>query len=182
MSIKTLISGLAALMLCACAPNKVITLNITDNPNAPEFQRYEKLKSDINFAKHEAQAGDVPAMEVLGLKYINGDGVEKNASEGMAWIEKSAEKGDSSQKLMAGSLFLGDSTGNYAPIRNYEKARFWFEEAASEGDALSLAMLADLYANGLGVAKDDKLASELLQKAKSRGIVIPSGFLYGEKT
>lgn len=167
-NIKVLLLGATALILCACAPNNLAEMKL-------DAQHFNKLKSDMTFAKHEAQAGDVVAMEILSQKYINGDGVEKNIREGMAWADKAAEKGNSSSKLMAAGIYLDE------PTKDYTKARFLLEKAVSEDSknaGLASFMLAEIYANGLGVVKDEKVASEWLLKANKGGIATPPEYMY----
>jgi TPR repeat protein len=54
-------------------------------------------------------------------------------------------------------------------VRDYAKAREWYEKAADAGNNLAMSNLGVLYANGRGVTQDDGKARELFQKAADAG-------------
>lgn len=60
--------------------------------------------------------------------------------------------------------------------RNYPAARQYYERAAQKGDRHAASRLADIYAQGLGVEKDETKAAEYLKKATSpSGEAAPAG-------
>lgn len=60
--------------------------------------------------------------------------------------------------------------------RNYPAARQYYERAAQKGDRHAMERLADIYAQGLGVEKDETKAAEYRKKATSpSGAVSPAG-------
>jgi TPR repeat protein len=52
-------------------------------------------KKALEFQKQRAQAGSASAQYDLGMRYLNGNGVEKNLDEAKQWFEKSAAQGNS---------------------------------------------------------------------------------------
>ncbi|OQR77621.1 hypothetical protein BIW11_06961 [Tropilaelaps mercedesae] len=54
--------------------------------------RHEELVH-LNTAKIYAYMGHAQAQHVLGHRYLNGSGVERNHSEAMKWFRKSADQG-----------------------------------------------------------------------------------------
>jgi TPR repeat protein len=57
----------------------------------------------------------------------------------------------------------------YASVQDYEKAREWYQKAADAGSAAGMNDLGSVYANGLGVTKDDGKAREWFHKAADAG-------------
>jgi TPR repeat protein len=46
----------------------------------------------LDFQKQRAMSGQASAQYDLGMRYLNGDGVEENLEEGRKWIEKAAKQ------------------------------------------------------------------------------------------
>ena len=66
-----------------------------------------------------------------GTKYLNGTGVTQNPEEALRWFIKGAIAGDALCQYNAGYIYSSDLLG--AP--NYEKCKYWFTKAASNGVA-----------------------------------------------
>lgn len=78
-----------------------------------------------------ARRGDRIAMRQIGHRLIRGDGVPREVSSGIGWLEKAAGEGDDVAMLMLGDIYrngIGVSKNMRKAIRYYEKA----EEAGSE--------------------------------------------------
>ena len=56
-------------------------------------------------------------------------------------------------------------------VRDYAKAREWYEKAAAKDNTTAMLNLAVLYHNGQGVARNYAKAREWLNKAADRGDV-----------
>lgn len=81
-------------------------------------------------------------------------------------IATAAQRGDDgSQVLMAVMYRNGD--GGYS--KDNTQAAHWFELAATQGNPYAQKMLGDIYAEGLGVAKNLKLSADWREKAAVRG-------------
>jgi TPR repeat protein len=96
--------------------------NSTVNTNRPIYVRVEPkidpvkaaaekeavLKNAIEFEKSRANNGAAWAQYKLGLRYLTGDGVEKDTTVGRKWLQTAADSGDSQAKA---KLQLLDSNG-----------------------------------------------------------------------
>jgi TPR repeat protein len=99
-----------------------VTTNSTVNTNRPIYVRVEPkidpakaaaeketvLKNAIEFEKSRANNGASWAQYKLGLRYLTGDGVEKDTTVGRKWLQTAADSGDSQAKA---KLQLLDSNG-----------------------------------------------------------------------
>jgi TPR repeat protein len=61
-------------------------------PADPEKARQENLRKTIEFQKKRAAEGSPSAQYELGLRYLNGDGVEKDEAAGRKFLEDSARQ------------------------------------------------------------------------------------------
>lgn len=73
-------------------------------PKPPEKTKEEKgaaTKKIVEFQKRRAAEGYATAQYDLGVRYLKGDGVEKNPEEARKWLEAAAKQGNSmaTQKL-----------------------------------------------------------------------------------
>ncbi|MBQ7166435.1 MAG: SEL1-like repeat protein [Treponema sp.] len=68
---------------------------------------------------------------------------------------------------------IGDSyfSGTNGARKDYEKAVFWLEKSAEQGNDMAQYALACCYTNGLGVEKDEDKAFDLYSKAAEQGNV-----------
>lgn len=160
----------------ACSNNDSSPNRLNTNLNDPQIKTVEKYENNIDLMKNAAQQGDVVAMSLLGDKYLKGDGVEKDIKKGIAWLTNAADKGNSLAQQSLGYTYLFEST-----IQNDSKAFFWFKKSAEQGDGISQLELANMYANGSGVVKDLKLASQWLKKANDNGLDTSSALKYLQK-
>lgn len=86
----------------------------------------------------KARSGNVAAMRALGKKLIQGDGVPRDASSGVQWLQKAASAGDSSAMLMLGDLHHN----GIAVSKNESKALEYYEKAAKAGNKNAAKRLA----------------------------------------
>lgn len=108
-----------------------------------------------------AEQGDPEAQSGLGNLYVGGYGVARDEAAAMAWFRKAAEQGDARGQFGLGSL-------HYAR-REYGPAASWYRRAAEQGDAVAQIRLGRLYADGVGVARDDVQAFKWFAIAAVRG-------------
>lgn len=92
------------------------------------------------------------------LAYQRGD-----SATAMELLAPLAEQGD-----IRAQMGLGTMTYNAAPP-NYEEAAKWFRLAAEQGEVLAERYLGAMYANGLGVARDDREAVKWYGRAAEKG-------------
>lgn len=113
-----------------------------------------------------AVAGNATAQELLGLRYIDGDGVPMNEAEGAKWLERAASQGEAIAAYRLGTLY---ERGQGVPADPARAVR-WYMAAAESGNRLAMHNLAVAYAEGLGVAKNPVAAAEWFARASDLGL------------
>ena len=126
--------------------------------NASNAQTLEEMISLANEG--------IPSYQcMLGYKYLDGDGVEKNIPEAIKWFKLAAGNGDVYAAYTLGKTFhSGDGIA-----QDYAEAMKWFRVAAELGDANSQYRVADMYQNGTGIDKDYVAAYAWLSLAIGNG-------------
>ena len=82
-----------------------------------------------------AKQGDVNAQFMLGLLYIDGEGVPLDEAEATHWFRKVAEQGDASAQLYLSDMYADGRGG--VPRDKVEEAR-WFRKAVEQGEGNAL--------------------------------------------
>jgi len=108
-----------------------------------------------------AERGDADAQFELGLRYLTGEGVEKDLTKGVDWLRKAAEEGHLRAQHIFGSIYEEGTGVEKDPV----KAAEWFEKAASGGLSMAQHSIAVAYELGTGVEKDPAKAFEWFRKA-----------------
>jgi TPR repeat protein len=67
----------------------------------------------------------------IGLDYLGGDGVSQDYGQAAAWIQKSAQNGNSFAQESVGWLY----SKGYGVPKDLHQAAMWFRKAADQGDA-----------------------------------------------
>jgi TPR repeat protein len=112
-----------------------------------------------------AQQGDAEAQFNLGKRYINGEGVAKDALEAVKWWRKAADQGNA-----FGQNGLGFCYGHGEGVaKDMLEAVKWWRKAADQGNAIAQNNLGFCYAKGEGVAKDMVEAVKWYRKAADQG-------------
>ena len=115
--------------------------------------------------KTHADEGNPEAQSWLGSLYANGDGVEVDDANALAWYEKAAKQGHAMAQANVGAMyFMGQGVE-----KDLDKAIKWLTAAADNNDVNGLFNLAVLYAKGEGVEENTEYAAELYQKAAEQG-------------
>jgi TPR repeat protein len=139
------------------------------NPNAPE--RFPPITPNqpnpIPFESlvGAAEAGNVEAMNLLGVLYTLGTLVPRDYSMALYWFQKAVDGGsaDAMNNLETMYLFgIGVS-------RDYVSALRWHERSAVRGNAHSMYSVAVMADKGLGTARDTQLARAMYLKAAEAG-------------
>ena len=127
-----------------------------------------------------AEQGYGGAQATLGLLYLGGEGVEKDAPAAARWLCAAAGRG-SGEALAAitGAAEAGDPglqntlglmhLHGYGVPRNTAMAVRWVDAAATRGHPDGQYNLALLYAEGRGVARNDSAAVAWLEMAARAG-------------
>jgi hypothetical protein len=77
-----------------------------------------------------AEKGDSRAQNLLGLRYVSGEGVTQDEREAVRWFTKAAEQGNVSAQSKLGSIYF---RGRDIP-QNLNQAYFWMVLARANGD------------------------------------------------
>jgi TPR repeat protein len=109
------------------------------------------LKPDGRLAvSYFEKAGTGAALNEIGLMYLKGNAVTRNAKVAHDWFEKAAAQGSIEAEYNLGLLFQAGYTGQ----PDYIQAMDHFQTAANAKDGPSMLALGQLYAEGKGVPKD----------------------------
>jgi len=113
-----------------------------------------------------ATAGNAKAELVVGLKYLDGDGVAPNEADAAKWLERAAEQGMAVAQYRLGTMY---ERGRGVPT-DAAKAVHWYQLAAQAGNRKAMHNLAVAYASGTGTAKNMPEAARWFSKAAALGL------------
>lgn len=133
---------------------------------------------EFNLSLMSAQEGDADAQFFVGLRYVNGQGVEKNDAEAVKWFLKAAQQGHSDAQYLVGVCY----NQGIGVEQNYAEARKWYEKAIQSGNVKAQEKL-----NGLNSAlfegfwAENALHGVQLNLEYDRSNNTISGTLYGQE-
>ena len=158
----------AFLLLAAAAQSPAQNTNATRPQaiatNASEWVPVEAKTDEPNGALAQFQ---------LGLRYINGDGVEKDELAAVKWWRKAAE-----QNYAPAQYNLGVCYNNGSGVKtDTAEAVKWYRKAAEQGLDEAQNQLGWMYLNGDGVNKNQAEAIKWLTKAAENGNLKAAGQL-----
>jgi len=113
-----------------------------------------------------AGAGNAKAQEVLGLAYLDGDGVRVNEAEGAKWLQRAATQGEPVASYRLGTLY---ERGHGVAVDRTKAVR-WYMAAAKAGNRKAMHNFAVAYAQGTGVQKNMSLAAQWFLRAANLGL------------
>lgn len=122
---------------------------------AGEFTEAAKLFRSL------AEQGNPQAQTQLGTLILQGQGVEKNLEEGVAWYVKAANQGSAEAQNKLGLLFN--------LTKDFHQASYWFRKAALLGFPDAEFNLAVMYEKGEGVNSDPSQAVLWYRRAAAAG-------------
>ncbi|MBL1275240.1 MAG: sel1 repeat family protein [Ectothiorhodospiraceae bacterium] len=108
-----------------------------------------------------AKEGDPRSQYDLAIRYLKGDGIEKNVENAIKWLEKSVGQDYSHAQLKLGMLYQeGDKVE-----KDMDVAVEYLTMAAEQGNATAQYLLGNIYLQGDGVEQDYDEAEEWLELA-----------------
>jgi hypothetical protein len=114
----------------------------------------------------QAAANKYPAAcHILGLMYLEGNGLPKNETEGHKWLRCAAQGGDAGAQVALGLIYRNGPNA----IQDDREAAKWFRQAADQGHAEGQFRLAGMYRYGYGVKQDQAELVRLLRLAVAQG-------------
>lgn len=135
-------------------------------PPAPQQPARALPSAPLDRLTQAANSGNAKAQLIVGLKYLDGDGVPANDTEAAKWLGKAAEAGEPVAQYRLGTLY---ERGRGVPA-DAAKAVRWYQAAASQGSRKAMHNLAVAYAEGAGLKKDYVEASRWFLKAANLGL------------
>lgn len=117
----------------------------------------------LHWFKKAAAGGDTQAQLYSAAAHLFGYGTKKNIDVARRYFIDAARKGNALAQYELGLEFLSSRDH-----RNKKLGVIWLNKAAENGNLNALVKLGELYATGIGVAKDVNKAQELLQRAASQ--------------
>ena len=161
-----------SLLLCSVFPILSYADQLEDAKAAIQNEDFEKA---CELLRPLAEEYNAEAQFLLGSLYVNGQGVEKDDTEGMSWVMKAARQGYAEARSRALSMCLelanqGDATAmynvGYMCLQGWGGERDpnicigWLETAAHFGHVRSAKVLSGIYAKGkFGITPDKEKAS-----------------------
>ncbi len=115
-----------------------------------------------------AEQGDARAQARLGTMYMNGEGVPKNAEEGVRWYREAAAQGFVDAQVNLGTAY---ARGEGVPKDDTAAAR-WYRMAAEQGDAVAQGTLGMMYQIGIGLRQNSSKAVHWYAKAAEGGYAL----------
>ena len=109
--------------------------------------------------------------------------VEVDGLEAFLWYVKAAEQGHADAQFKVGVLYYSgssDDRGLTNVKRSADQAAVWFRRAADQGDERAMRFLGSMYADGVGVRRDDIEAYKWEYLADLRGPRRPYDDLRGK--
>jgi peptidoglycan hydrolase-like protein with peptidoglycan-binding domain len=120
----------------------------------------------IDELRSRANANELPAMEELARRLIQGVGVAKDPQAGAGWLLRAAEGGSAQAAFNVGVMY----ERGFVVERDSSKAVEWYRKAADGNMPAAKHNLALMLREGKGAPRDTKRAIELLQAAARQGM------------
>lgn len=106
--------------------------------------------SDLEELVKKAESGQAEAQTALGIKYAEGDGVDKDFDKARKWFERAGNNNYADAEYNLSVMYRnGDGVA-----KDINRALFWLKKAANHGHSAARYNLGIIYSSGLGVEKD----------------------------
>lgn len=126
-----------------------------------EHNQHTEYNEAIYWYRKAAKKGNVVAQTLLGMLYMNGQGVDQDFSMAINWFRKSAEKNEAIAQYYLGMMYLkGEGIE-----QNDSIAADWLHKSAEQDNALAQYHLGQMYFSGKGVEQKYFMAVHWFQKA-----------------
>lgn len=121
--------------------------------------------SPLDACRRAAEAGDACAQYQLGLRLMQGDGVDRDPARAVAWLLKAARSGLAQAQYRLGLAYeAGDGVR-----QSYPRALHWLRKAALQNMHDALYAVGQFWLLGLGVPADRRKAVRWLTPAAQGG-------------
>jgi len=113
-----------------------------------------------------ANSGNAKAELIVGLKYLDGDGVAVSEADAAKWLGRAALAGQPVAEYRLGTLYERGRGVAADPLKSVH----WYTLAAQAGNRKAMHNLAVAYASGTGVTKNLPEAARWFAKAAALGL------------
>jgi len=127
-------------------------------------------KVDLQAMRSQAEHGDAWAQLNLGAAYDNGIGTKRDVDKAIFWYRKAAEQGLAEAQFNLAHILVDEDI-------SAREAAEWMAKAADQGMVEAQYLMGVIYAEGIGVARDDSEARRWLQLAIDKGSVDASQYM-----
>lgn len=157
-------NGLVGLLVCLAGSAQAM-----DRANWHQLYESGQHKELVGAVQPEAESGDAHAQFLLGMLYLNGEGVEHDIDTGIAWLERSADQGYALAQLRLGQRYIFGPKAERGTALLTQAAKQGLVEAQYK---LGLKWLSGIGADSLlepGPHRDLEKAHKWLRKAAEQG-------------
>ena len=151
--------------IVATTPGETLATSNAGSPTSKPAPQMASLGA-LDRLSALATDGNPKAELIIGLKYLDGDGIAVNEPEAAKWLERAAESGEAIAQYRLGTLY---DRGRGVPA-DPALALHWYQLAASAGNRKAMHNLAAAYAQGSGTPKDFSEAARWFSKAANLGL------------
>lgn len=130
-----------------------------------EYGRRYQFQESNQWYLRAAEQGHARAQHMMGVRFVFGQGVERNPVEATKWFTKAAAQGEPNSQFSLGLRYV---RGEGVP-KDFAKASQWFKRAAEQGHAEAQRSLGRRHAAGEGVKQNRSEALKWYLVAAAHG-------------
>ena len=129
----------------------------------------------INEVRSRANADELPAMEEMARRLVQGVGVPKDQQAGAGWLLRAAQHGSAQSAFNVGVMY----ERGFVVERDSTRAVEWYRKAADANLAIAKHHLALMLRDGKGAPRNAQETVDLLRAASRQGLAV-SMFTLGD--
>jgi TPR repeat protein len=155
--------------------------NLDRAANSGHINAKEKLNLILNQLKNNALENDLNAQFLLGVSLYHGRGVDQNRKEGVDWLSKAAQKGNSDAQYYLGEIFCSSPSFKDANFHDPKKGIELLKKSAASENIGAIYRLFNLYIHGKHVKQNHFEALSLVKngvKLNNSGAINTLGTMY----
>lgn len=145
-------------------PNKLVVEDIALKSRFRGWREQTVVEGE-RWLRRSANEGDWYAMESLGLRLINGDGLQRSPEEGLGWLRRAANLGSPIAMAHIAQCVLDDEHS----LESRTEAEQWLQKAINQGNSQAAIILGTRLITGTGLLADPERGKRLLVKAAQGG-------------
>lgn len=124
-----------------------------------------QITQSLEWLTKAAQNGHRTGQYILGVKYLQGEGVKTDYSQAFNWFQKAAEQGDAAAQFNTGLMYEQGA----GVKENLALAVEWYKKAAEQGEAGAEFNLGNKYLFGSGITQSTDKGVALIQASAKSG-------------